>query len=194
MNGRNRLNKMVKKIQMKQKTKYPKNKEHFKKLIPFAKKIIQLCKQVKINPVIYGSFAHFYHTKDKGMNVNDIDLWIAKKDFCKVAKEIKENTNAEVILEGETMAKSGTLIIKKENLIIELDDPDSRVISKSDLIKRKFESINFYGINAKIADLKDESTGALLDKAITSSRFFFRTSILFFLALIINDKVLCIIC
>jgi hypothetical protein len=50
---------------------YPANKEHFEKLIPFAQEIIALCKENKISPIIYGSFAHFFYTKDKSLNVND---------------------------------------------------------------------------------------------------------------------------
>ena len=65
------------------KPQHPKNKQHFKELIPFAKQIINICKNNKITPVIYGSFAHFYHTKDKNMKVNDIDILIQKKDFPK---------------------------------------------------------------------------------------------------------------
>ena len=72
--------------------KYPKNKEYFKKLIPFTQKIISLCRDSGIDPVIYGSFAHFIHTKDKSMNVNDIDLLIPKKDFPK-AKRFLEKEN-----------------------------------------------------------------------------------------------------
>jgi len=64
----------------------PKNKEYFKKLIPFAKEIISICKENKIDPIIYGSFAHFYHTKDKTMNVNDIDIIVPKKDLKKIVR------------------------------------------------------------------------------------------------------------
>ncbi len=51
----------------------PKNKQLFKKLIPFAQKIIKLLQKNKIPLVIYGSFAHFYHTKDKNMKINDME-------------------------------------------------------------------------------------------------------------------------
>ena len=68
----------------------PKNKEYFKKLKPFAKKIILLLKNAKIEPVIYGSFAHFYHTKDKDITVNDVDLLIPKKKSAKVIKILEK--------------------------------------------------------------------------------------------------------
>jgi len=62
--------------------KYPKNREYFKKLIVFAKEIIKLCNKNDIHMVIYGSFAHFYHTK-QNINVNDIDVMIQKNDYPK---------------------------------------------------------------------------------------------------------------
>ena len=52
---------------------YPKNKKFFKELIPFSKNIIKILQKNKITPVIYGSFSHFYHTKDKNIRVNDIE-------------------------------------------------------------------------------------------------------------------------
>ena len=68
---------------------YPKNKEHFKKLIIFAKEIIKICNQNNIHVVVYGSFAHFYHTK-QNINVNDIDLMIQQKDYPKFLKLVNE--------------------------------------------------------------------------------------------------------
>ena len=131
----------------------PKNREHFKRLIPFAKKIIEICRENNIEPLLYGSFSHFYHTKDKTMNVNDIDLIIPKKDFSKIVKELKKKTNAKIIPENGTIAKSGTIIIKKGKLKVELDEPG--IISEEDLEKRRFEKIDFYGIDVKIICLND---------------------------------------
>jgi hypothetical protein len=129
--------------------KLPKNFQHFKKLIPFTKEIIQICNENNIDPVIYGSYAHFYHTEDKSLNVNDIDMILSKKYFPKIAKAIKKRIRAKIIFDG------GTLIIKKENLIVELDSPDPGVISDKDLVKRKFREIDFYGTKVKIAEVKD---------------------------------------
>ena len=51
---------------------YPKNRELFQELIPFAKEILLICEKNGIPTVIYGSFSHFYHTRDEEMKVNDV--------------------------------------------------------------------------------------------------------------------------
>jgi len=157
---------------------YPANKEHFEKLIPFAQEIIALCKENKISPIIYGSFAHFYYTKDKSLNVNDIDLLIPKKEFPKILKEIKKKIKAEVILEG------GTIIIKKGKIIIELDSSEENELNK---LQKNLIQIDFYGTDIKIIGLKDleniypiafnESTrnkGKVLEKIISLENYFGR--------------------
>lgn len=125
---------------------YPKNKEHLKKLIPFAQRIIKLCKENGIDPIVYGSFAHFYHTKDKNMNVNDIDMIIPKKDFPKIEKALRKNTDLKITPDG------GTIIIEKGKLKVELDEQD--LGPNKNLTKQKFSTIDFYGIDARIIDLK----------------------------------------
>jgi predicted nucleotidyltransferase len=130
---------------------YPKNKEHFKELIPFAKKIIKILQKNKINVVIYGSFSHFYHTKDKEMKVNDIDLLINKKNFDKVCK----------ILEGEKIKfkyypKWDTLIIKLGKLKVEIDSLSSGYKTlKTGKLPKRTNNVNFYGLKTNVFGLKD---------------------------------------
>ena len=154
---------------------YPANKEHLEKLIPFAQEIITLCKENEISPIIYGSFAHFYYTKDKSLNVNDIDLLIPKKEFSKILKEIKKKIKAEVILDG------GTIIIKKGKIIIELDSSEENELNK---LQKKLTQIDFYGTDIKIIGLKDlekiypiafnesiRNKGKVLEKIISLENF-----------------------
>ena len=131
------------------KPKYPKNKEHFKRLIPFAKKIIKLCNSAGINPVIYGSFVHFYHTKDYSMDVNDIDLWIPEKKYPLIIKKLeKEKINFKYY------KKWHTLIIEEGKLKVELDSLDYyyRDIKKKPY-PRSFDKIDFYGEEMRIMKL-----------------------------------------
>ena len=154
---------------------YPANKEHFEKLIPFAQEIISFCKENKINPIIYGSFAHFYYTKDKTLNVNDIDLLIPKREFPKIRKEIKKKIKAEIILDG------GTIIIKKGNLIIELDSSEEKELKA---LQKNLIQIDFYGTEIKLIGLKDleniyplafnesnRNKGKVLEKIVSLERF-----------------------
>jgi hypothetical protein len=129
---------------------YPKNKEDFKKLIPFAKEIILIFQKNKITPVIYGSFAHFNYTKDRNMKVNDLDLLIQKKKFRKVLKILEKNK-----IKFKYYPKWKTLIIKKGKLKIELDEVGKgyRLLTKENLIKST-KKIDFYGLKVKMITLK----------------------------------------
>ena len=128
------------------KLKYPKNKDHFKKLIPFAKRIIKLCKAAGINPIIYGSFVHFYHTRDSGMKVNDLDLWIPEKKYPAIIKKLeKEKINFKYYTRWHT------LIIEEGKLKVELDSLDYyyRDIKKKPYPK-SFDKVDFYGEDMRI--------------------------------------------
>ncbi len=128
---------------------YPKNKGHFERLIPFAKRIILLCKEVGAEPVVYGSFAHFYHTKDKTMNVNDIDLMIPnhKKTFPKIVSILKKN---KIIF--EYYPEWETMIIKKGKLRVEIDSVGlgNESFNEDNLFTREHDLANFYGLQIKI--------------------------------------------
>lgn len=136
---------MVKKINI-----LPKNKEHFKKLIPFAQEIIKICRENKIDPIIYGSFSHFVHTKDKTMNVNDIDLIIPKKDLPKIANILKRKK-----IKSKYYPQYNTIIIEKGKLKVEIDDigRGRKTISDDKLSKNIFDKVDFYGVPVRIIRL-----------------------------------------
>lgn len=136
---------MVKKINI-----LPKNKEHFKKLIPFAQEMIKICRENKIDPIIYGSFSHFVHTKDKTMNVNDIDLIIPKKDLPKIANILKRKK-----IKSKYYPQYNTIIIQKGKLKVEIDDIGGgrKTISDDKLSKNIFDKVDFYGVPVKIIRL-----------------------------------------
>lgn len=122
---------------------YPKNKEHFKKLIPFAQKILSLCNNEGISPVIYGSFAHFAHTKDKNMNVNDIDFMVPKEELKKIERLLKRDK----INFTRCSPNDYSMIAKKGKLIVELDELEG--LHKPNY-KNNFEECDFYGQRVKI--------------------------------------------
>ena len=130
---------------------YPKNKAFFKKLIPFTQKIIKLCQENKIQPVIYGSFAHFFYTKDKNMKVNDIDMLFTRKDLKKLNKILKEKKIKFI----RCSPKDCSMIVKKGKLKVELDEAGTNhIINEKSLSKNIFNTIDFYGIKVKMITLK----------------------------------------
>ncbi len=140
----------AKEVKMKQ--IYPKNKKYFKKLIPFAQKIIRILETRGISTLVYGSFAHFYHTKDKSMNVNDIDIMIQdhKKNFPKVVRALKKAT-----INHNYYPKWETLIIKKGILKVEIDSLGKgyKTMKEKTLFKSNHDKINFYGLPIRLIKL-----------------------------------------
>jgi|TARA_Y100000310_G_C20640972_1_gene793865 hypothetical protein len=131
---------------------YPKNKEHFKKLIPFAKKIISICRENKIDPIIYGSFVHFVYTKDTNMNVNDIDIIIPRNGLKKLIKLLKKDKIKFIRCSPEDYS----IIIKKGKLKLELDEVGTgyKTLNKKSLSKNIFNKVDFYGTEIRIITLK----------------------------------------
>jgi len=137
---------------MKIKKIFPKNKEHFKELVPFAQKIIKICRDNKIPLVVYGSFAHFYYTKDKNMRVKDIDILIPRKGLKKLVKLLKRNK----INFARCSLEDYSIIIKKGKLRVELDDVGTRykTINEKSLSKNIFKKVDFYGTPIRMITLK----------------------------------------
>jgi len=128
---------------------YPKNKELFKRLIPFAKGIINLFQDKGTAPVIHGSFAHFYYTKDKNMKVNDIDIMIKRRYFFKIIKLLEKEK-----IKFKHYPQWGIIVIKKGKLIVEIDMPGGyeRLNEKNFLTSTK--KIDFYEVKTRMITLK----------------------------------------
>ena len=131
---------------------YPANKEHFKKLIPFAKRIMSICQDAGASPVIYGSFAHFYHTKDESIEVNDLDVIFPKKDLKNLIKIFEKNK----IKFTRCSPNDYSVIIKKGKLKVELDDvgAGNKILNENTLSKDIFDKIDFYGTEVRMITLK----------------------------------------
>lgn len=130
---------------------YPKNKEHFKKLLPFAKKILSLLKKSKIDFVIYSSYATFFHTKDKNLRVHDLDILIKDKDYPKIMAVLRKKH-----IRFKFMPEWDTLEIKKEGLKIDIDrmGKGCKNILKGKIPEKTIKS-NFYGVPVKIVTIRD---------------------------------------
>jgi len=162
-------------IQEFMKERFPRNENHFKRLVPFAKEIISICENIGVYPLIYGSFAHFYYTQDDSLNVNDIDFLIPNRKFKRILNEMKKRFKGRIILDGDT------IILKKGNLIIELDSSNEKELIS---LKKNSKEIDFYGESIKIISLKDlekvypiafnesyRTKGKVLEKIISLEKF-----------------------
>jgi hypothetical protein len=132
---------------MNQKYIFPKNKVHFMKLVSFARKIIEICNKCKANPTIYGSFVHFYHTKDQKLRVNDIDLLVQPKYLSKIAEQLEKN-------KIKFKFYPYGIIVKRGKLKVEIDRMEKEYEKNSHPFFKKLEKIDFYGLKVRIIALK----------------------------------------
>lgn len=126
---------------------YPQNKEHFRKHILLAKKVISICQKNKILLTIYGSFPHFYHTCDEKMNVNDLDILVKEKDFSKLIKALKKDN-----IQFRTYPPG--IIVGQGKLRIELDRMEKKYNSANNSFFKNTDKIDFYGVKVNILSLK----------------------------------------
>jgi hypothetical protein len=125
---------------------YPKNKGHFKELILFAKQVIEVCKKCKSNPVIYGSFSPFYHTKDQNLKVNDIDLLVQPRYFSKIAEQLEKS-------KIKFKHYPYGFIVKKGILKVEIDKTEKQYENNSHPFFKEVKKIDFYGIKVNVLSL-----------------------------------------
>jgi hypothetical protein len=95
---------------------YPKNKEYFLRLKLFCQEILNICRDLKIKPILYGSLAYFGYTKLEETYVNDIDFLIPENSFTNMIDALK-NTN----FRYKYSEKWHTLQIFNKGLKIEFD-------------------------------------------------------------------------
>ncbi len=127
---------------------YPKNKEHFKKLISLAKKVIIALRKNKIRPIIYGSFAHFYYTKDEKMSVNDIDLLVQEKFISSALEVLRKN-------KIRFKPYPYGAIVGKVGLKVEVDKMDKEYnFPKKRSFFQNVKKIDFYGTSVWVVSLE----------------------------------------
>jgi hypothetical protein len=71
--------------------KRPKNWEHFSNLLAFCKKVVAICHDLDILPVLSGSLAVFGYTQSQDMTVNDIDLACSELAFPRLSRALDTN-------------------------------------------------------------------------------------------------------
>jgi len=67
----------------------PNNGDDFSKLLSFAQALFLRCAELNVQPVVYGSLAYAFYTKDEKININDIDLLIPESFFPHIAAAVK---------------------------------------------------------------------------------------------------------
>lgn len=123
---------------------YPKNKKDFIKLKTFCKEIIDICKELKITPLVWGGLAYFGYTQQKKYVIHDIDFLVPDNSIKKVIKILKERR-----IKYKYISDWHLLVISKGNLKIELDPIEWYYKGH-----KKFKEFNFDGLIVRIVELK----------------------------------------
>ena len=143
--------------------KLPKNKDKFVRLIDFLIEVLNVCKDINVQPVLDGSLAVFLYTKNKDIVVNDIDLSYPEKDYPRIESAlIKSGFNAKI-------QEWHVLQVRKDDLKVEFSDTDYwypgvpiehqeyLVVGEHKLKILKLDSlISFYEIGLKNLKLDEE--------------------------------------
>lgn len=67
----------------------PKNADHFRKLMSFARDVLALCDEIDLEPILDGSLAVFAYTRDTRMEVRDVDLNCSELDFPRLRRALE---------------------------------------------------------------------------------------------------------
>jgi len=67
------------------------NQNDFSRLLAFAQVLFSMCSELNVQPVVYGSLAYAFYTKDEKININDIDLLVPEASFPRIVAAVKTN-------------------------------------------------------------------------------------------------------
>ena len=93
----------------------PKNRAHFARLFAFCKEILAICQDLGIEPVLNGSLAVFGYTRNRAMEVNDIDLACSELAFPRLARALDAKGIACVVKEWHVLQA------RRDDLKVEFD-------------------------------------------------------------------------
>jgi hypothetical protein len=97
---------------------YPQNKDKVVKLIDFLARVLDVCKEIDVYPILDGGMAVFLYTQNPKIIVNDIDLSCSEKYFKKILKALVNKGFKAEIKEWHVLQ------IREDDLKIEFGDMD----------------------------------------------------------------------
>ncbi len=115
---------------------YPTNKEHYLKLLAFAKEVVEKLRAEGIGPVLWGGLAYFAYSRDESYNVSDMDLLIPEKQLSLALRTLKESPWTVDYIDGWD-----SIVVRKSQLRVELD-PLERYCKSRDFALASFPSLS----------------------------------------------------
>jgi hypothetical protein len=125
----------------------PRNREHFLQLLAFAKVVVDISKEIGVEPVASGSLALFAYTNNLDLSVNDIDLSCIESAFARIRKALNEHDIEWNLTEWHVLqALRGDLKVEF----------DSREIWINDL-EQDYETLQIQDLQVRVIGLNDLS-------------------------------------
>jgi hypothetical protein len=124
---------------------WPKNREHFHKLLEFCKEVVAICQDLDIVPILNGSLAVFGYTQSRAISVNDVDLACSELEFPRLsralaAKGIDHEVKAWHVLQA-----------RRDNLKVEFDSMEFWMMGVSE----DYTTMNIGGCVFKVVGHSD---------------------------------------
>jgi len=91
---------------------YPRNKDFYLKLIALGQECLKICEGLNIHPIIHGSVAYMFYTKDNDIEVHDLDLLIPESVMGILAAELAKHNIAHKLTDHPTIK-----VIKDEAIV-----------------------------------------------------------------------------
>lgn len=120
-----------------------KNINRFEKLKKFVLEILPLLDNLKIKPILWGSFAYIGYSKDFEMSVNDIDFLISKQHYESLLFKLNEE-NITYNYEEDW----NCIQVLKDDIMIEFDPIEEYPIDN-------FQEIDFGDFTLQAISLED---------------------------------------
>lgn len=67
----------------------PRNREHYQRLMAFAREVLDACNEAGITPILDGSLAVFTYTQRPDLDVRDIDFSCSELDFPSIQRALE---------------------------------------------------------------------------------------------------------
>jgi len=135
---------------------FPQNKDKYIRLFEFFNEILDICNDLNITPILDGSLAVFAYTRNRDMDVNDIDTSVPEAEFPRLIKILEEKEisyklqawHVLQVLKGDLKIELGSAEYYLENLpkdyqALQIGDYRIKVLSLSTLrefYKRSMEA------------------------------------------------------
>lgn len=123
-------------------------------LQPLGKRILALCKQAKVTPIVYGSLAYFVHTQDPEVEIRDFDLLVPEASFP-ILKELLDQEDDLTV----KVQPYHSIEVYNDKLEVDLDSQEHFLFPRSaETITTELEGIELQILNrASLADIYREA-------------------------------------